>query len=257
MMAALLVPAAADATPDDKDASGAPTSFAERSLKWTPLHVAVFRRESASRVLELAAATPKSQATTALGQTALHIAALANADAGVADALLRLGLDPNARDAFQRTPLQVFCERRPHALPVALVQALLRGGADPNLAALRKRTPLLACADRRASPELVEALVAAGARLDARDNTGHTPLQIAERRVLQERNMRFADWHEWARLLVLLSGGVQARTLAEGKFAPKSAAYILATKDGDRRIFHRIVEMLIVRMPRARPSRYF
>lgn len=61
---------------------------------------------------------------------------------------------------------------------ISTVGALLQGQADPNVVGPRRRTPLhVACAG--GSAEIVERLLLVGAHMEALDEDGQTPAQIA------------------------------------------------------------------------------
>ncbi|CAJ1406091.1 unnamed protein product [Effrenium voratum] len=84
------------------------------------------------------------EATDAFGCTALHVAAASARAVAPAHAekLLRAGADPNAREAWEETPLHMAA--RHGNLEVA--QALLKFGAQINARNLDEVTPLLAAA---------------------------------------------------------------------------------------------------------------
>ncbi|HDS1536680.1 TPA: ankyrin repeat domain-containing protein [Stenotrophomonas maltophilia] len=121
---------------------------------------------------------------------------------GVVTALVNAGLDPNARDVNQRTPLHYA--RDPEAIAELIesganpnlgdvngqtplhvnlskeksicrmprVQALLDGGANINHADINGVTPLLLALEARRPTEFIEALIDAGADLNAVSNDG-------------------------------------------------------------------------------------
>lgn len=128
--------------------------------------------------------------------------------------LLENGADPNrALDDTLETPLHAAVTRagRPSALPV--VEVLLAAGADPNRATrpaaetgalmrdarTKGETPLHRAA-AFASEALVARLIEAGARLDAKDTAGDSPLS-------------WASWHQRpdAILRLLCYGGFSIR----------------------------------------------
>jgi ankyrin repeat protein len=122
-------------------------------------------------------------APNARGETALHLAALADRtpDRRTIRALIRRGADPNAVREDGSTPLHVAAGFGPEAS----LRALLEGGADPRRRSHRGDTPLHAAAtpqpDR--TPEdcrrIIEQLVARGADPNATNSYGMAPLHQA------------------------------------------------------------------------------
>lgn len=110
------------------------------------------------------------------GQTPLHIAPEAMLH-GVTALLLVKGADPNARDELGRTPLM----NAARAGDLKSVQHLLKHRADPNLATHKARWTALMWAARRGNPDVVTALLEAGANADLTDAKGQTALAIAKR----------------------------------------------------------------------------
>ncbi|KAM8792567.1 cyclin-dependent kinase 4 inhibitor B-like [Eudromia elegans] len=89
-------------------------------------------------------------------------------------ALLEAGADPNGSNRFGRTPLQVMMLGSPR-----LAELLLQRGADPNRADPRTGCSPAHDAARAGFVDTLAALHRAGARLDARDNWGRLPLDVA------------------------------------------------------------------------------
>lgn len=149
---------------------------------WTPLMLA--RSMEDFRTLRAAGADVRARADN--GYTVLHHAALVT-DAATVEALIALGLDPNARTEAGTRPLHnagspetfealrnagadihartrggyTVLHRAAASLDAATVEALVSAGLDPNAETTSGRTPLL-FADSR---ETFEALLAAGADL--------------------------------------------------------------------------------------------
>ncbi|WP_243766901.1 ankyrin repeat domain-containing protein [Streptomyces sp. GC420] len=119
--------------------------------------------------------------------------------------LLDAGLDPRVRDAARRTLLHVL-HLLDHEL---LLPRLLAEGLDIEARDHRDRTPLFVAANDGGSRALVEALLAAGARIDAVDDSELSLAQIIRRykradlaflqeRVQEEHPGIGADWwDEW------------------------------------------------------------
>ncbi|MFJ8691618.1 ankyrin repeat domain-containing protein [Streptomyces roseolilacinus] len=118
-------------------------------------------------------------------------------------ALLDAGLDPHVRDADGRTLL--------HALNLldheALLPRLLAAGLDLEARDVLGRTPLFTAVDDRGRTALVEALLAAGARVDVVDGQerslahlvrmyGRTDLRSLRERVLRDHPGLGASWWE-------------------------------------------------------------
>jgi ankyrin repeat protein len=105
----------------------------------------------------------------ARGTTALHYAAAFGTTEAV-KLLLDSGADVNKANAIGATPLILG------ASSPAKVRMLLAAGADANATTKAGRTALIIAAGRAGGFESVKALVAAGARIDAADQLGITPI---------------------------------------------------------------------------------
>ncbi|MFD8733308.1 ankyrin repeat domain-containing protein [Streptomyces sp. NPDC059618] len=119
--------------------------------------------------------------------------------------LLDAGVDPRVRDATGRSLLHVL-NLLDHE---ALLPRLLAEGLDLEARDERDRTPLFVAANDLGSKALVEALVAAGARLDVVDGSELSLAQVVRRYkrpdlgFLRERveaehpDVGSAEWDEW------------------------------------------------------------
>lgn len=95
----------------------------------------------------------------------------------VAEMLIQKGADVNARAKWRETPLTEATSFG----HIALAKLLVDKGTDPDAACEQGCTPLHHAVNRQDMPELVELLIANGANIQARDNTGGTPLHWAAR----------------------------------------------------------------------------
>jgi truncated hemoglobin YjbI len=118
------------------------------------------------------------------GRMLLHDAA-GQWSVAFAELLLGLGADPNATDEAGHAPLYTAGNRfvkprdRCQADSGAVVRLLVQAGADVNACGGVKACTALHMAARRGNVAVAEALIEAGANLEARDDGGDTPLRRA------------------------------------------------------------------------------
>ena len=93
--------------------------------------------------------------------------------------LLELGTDPNITDRGGHTPLYSVANQCGSATGPELVRMLVRAGADVKACGGVTRATPLHMAARRGHVGIAGALLDCGARLEARDSKGDTPLQRA------------------------------------------------------------------------------
>lgn len=112
------------------------------------------------------------------GETALHWSAY-HSRTDVMQFLIEREADVNAKDKFGRTPLMVAVSID-SGEEIELINFLLMKGADPNLRDQWNNTALHIAAGV-GSPEVIKALLEKGASTKILNNSGETPLQIAEK----------------------------------------------------------------------------
>jgi hypothetical protein len=112
------------------------------------------------------------------GRALLHFAAGAGC-LPVITALLRLGTDPDFRDAGDHTPLYRVANQCASPTGPDVVRELLAAGADVNALNGVTQATALHMAARRGFVEIAQVLIDAGADLDSRDRKGDTPLRRA------------------------------------------------------------------------------
>lgn len=116
--------------------------------------------------------------TTPTGAPPVLTAVTLNASPAVVQTLIQAGADPNQANKTGVTPLMMALSLK----NAGLVQTLLQNRANPNLANAQGRTPLhylALIADKKAAASFVAPLVQAGAKVEAKDNKGQTPLALA------------------------------------------------------------------------------
>ena len=102
------------------------------------------------------------------------IAATYRKDRRALNALLRAGAGINGPDEDGRTPLMHAV--LDSAADASFIRHLLEQGASPNLADTAQRWTALHFAAQAQDPEVLVMLIDAGARVDAQDVFGNTPL---------------------------------------------------------------------------------
>ncbi|MBN9661109.1 MAG: ankyrin repeat domain-containing protein [Acidobacteria bacterium] len=152
------------------------------------------------------------------GRTLLHqAAALGNQPA--LQLLLRLGADPNEKDAGDHTPLYSVANEYQGLNGGAVVRILVQAGAVVDANGGAKRCTPLHMAARRGSVEIAEALLACGAAIEARDSLGETPL----RRAVNCDKLQVAA--------LLLSRSANPHSLGSKRLTPLQAARSAAMKE--------------------------
>jgi ankyrin repeat protein len=149
------------------------TAAAQAAAPGLALVKAVKAGEQAAAVALLEAGAD-ANATGPDGTTALHWAARNN-DAMLADRLLRAGATPHPENRYGVTPIALACESG----SAAMVERLLEAGVSANATGPYGETALHTCA-HAGNTAAVRVLVAAGASVDPGDSwRGQTPLMWA------------------------------------------------------------------------------
>ena len=89
---------------------------------------------------------------------------------------LAIGYDPEVRDSIGMTPLHFAAK---HTSNPDVVTALLEAGADISERSENGRTPLHFFASKNSNTEVITALLESGADIASRDNFGGMPLHRA------------------------------------------------------------------------------
>jgi len=139
------------------------------TLRTMELHSAIARgkTEQASQILKDNAQLAQESAN---GEKAIHVAAEFSREEMVKP-LIDAGADPNAQtERIKETPLHM-------ASTPGVTITLLRNGAKPNVMGHRKNSPLHEAADDNF--KVGEYLIQAGAKVNAQNKFGYTPLHNA------------------------------------------------------------------------------
>jgi ankyrin repeat protein len=105
------------------------------------------------------------------------MAAASHGQLSCVELLLQTGMEVNAKTKEGTTALMEAARQRENS---GVVPVLLKSGADPRARDKGGRTPLMFAA-QYGGPENISALIAAGADVDAKDDTGKTALDLVRR----------------------------------------------------------------------------
>ena len=104
----------------------------------------------------------------------------------IVDALLDAGAYLNARDNVRRTPLFYAAWNKDTRVITRIITELQRAGKDINtIRAIDGETVLMHAAKFCRNAEIIRILLGAGAKIEARDKSGHTALDYAKPEVRQ------------------------------------------------------------------------
>lgn len=120
------------------------------------------------------------------GNTALILASAYNPNPAIVAALLEASPDTEARELAYGATALMFASALRESGSVEAIEALVAAGANLEGKNDDGRTPLLFAAQHTDKPEVVRALLAAGADATARDGRGLDALQIAQTECLVE-----------------------------------------------------------------------
>ncbi|RXW25651.1 hypothetical protein EST38_g225 [Candolleomyces aberdarensis] len=153
--------------------------------KWTPIHVAAFRRDPCFVELILRWSKDCVSLQDAEGRTALHLAVLHGFESSV-KILLEHGADVHCQDRQGNTPLLIACGSRAsyakddsiRSLPLRVVQILLQHGADTSVKNRYGQTPFLCAVAKHATAEIISTLIEAGADTSSLDREGKSAIEL-------------------------------------------------------------------------------
>ncbi len=162
----------------------------------TALHLAASRPNGADIMAALIASGADIDAVDAEWRTPLHLAA-ANAGLDEVRLLLQAGADITSEDAEYETPLHEVA-RRPDASP-DVVSALLEAGASPDARANEDKTPLILASYYSLSPAVHVLLLQVSEVPCFETETGWSALAAYEKNSALEKDARYWELHERCR----------------------------------------------------------
>lgn len=125
------------------------------------------------------------------GATALIMASYLNPNPAIIEALIKNGADVNAKDKDGNTALLIISFINPN---FTVIETLIKNGADVNARNNVEDTPLLnACQSYFKNPEKIKTLIEFGADINAKGHKNKTPLSIIK---------EGEDKHDIAQLLI-------------------------------------------------------
>jgi hemoglobin len=172
---------AAIATGDDSEATRRAPRFVSRPAVFVGLLARMLRSRRAGLVAFVVNALeqdPSLRTRQYGGRALLHYASGAGC-LEVVTLLLRLGANPDMRDAGGHTPLYRAANECGSRTGPLVVRALVAAGADVNARNGVTRATALHMAARRGYVAIAQTLLECGAGIDSRDRKGDTPLERA------------------------------------------------------------------------------
>ncbi|HEY3056671.1 MAG TPA: ankyrin repeat domain-containing protein [Thermoanaerobaculia bacterium] len=176
----------------------------------------------------VAAPAKKKEATEKL------LAACAEGEADDIVKALAAGADPDARAGERKAPaLMLAATNSLWGKEKAVVAAFVKAKVNLEAANADGTTPLMAAA-ATGRAEMIDELLAAGARLDTKDKDGWTALhyavnndkfQVADRLIAAKANLNAADNDKWTPMMIALDaghGGIGEKLLKAGAKFPAS-----------------------------------
>lgn len=223
-MAAVLLENGASVTAKDTSAFGN-----------TPLHIAA-RQGNTELVQLLLLKGADKDALDGYGQIPLSVAAL-NGREAIARTLLAAGADVSVRDEQSRTLVHLVAAAEEGY--VEILNVVVAYGADVNAVGIHQETALHLAAVGDQKAEMMDVLVDAGAKIEARAYDGRTPLHDA------------ADLTNIEPLLALLGRGAYVNALENRKHTP----LFLAASKARKKKASEIVDALLGGCRRDHPQR--
>ena len=173
-------PAVLQALLTEDEAAGARTKSINSRTNFgsTPLHLAAQYSDNPGVITTLAQAGASVDAQDEEGQTPLRYAVRSNGNPTIVMALAEAGADVNARDQVNETLLHFAARNTENFAIPAIIEVLAAAGADVNAQNNKQWTPLHYAVRQSRDPDIIEALLVAGAQADVPNEDGATSLDF-------------------------------------------------------------------------------
>ena len=155
---------------------------ARTNIGETPLSYAARHNDAPEIVTALVDAGAYPNSMDDAGTSPLHHAAGPAQDAEILNALVDAGANVGAKDNAGRTPMHWAVIYDDRSDTSEIVAALAQAGADPNQVDCAGQTTLHLAAQFAVNPQTIETLLAIGASIDETDDSGNTPIGLAQMR---------------------------------------------------------------------------